>query len=77
MNRALLLAALLAPLAAHAAEDDPPAAAPALANPASAYCVSLGGTVEIRAEDKGEVGYCHLPDGKVVEEWELFRSQES
>ncbi|AWN45804.1 DUF333 domain-containing protein [Methylobacterium terrae] len=45
----------------------------ALGNPASAYCTSVGGRLEIRKETKGEVGYCHLPDGRVVEEWQLFR----
>lgn len=45
-----------------------------LANPASEHCVKLRGTVEIRKEANGEVGYCHLPDGRVIEEWELFRS---
>ena len=46
-----------------------------LANPASTYCVEQGGTVEIRKEAAGKKGYCRLPDGRVVEEWELFRSQ--
>ncbi len=79
MKRGLLLAAFLPlaalPLAAHAAEGDAPAAGTGLANPASEYCVSLGGRVEIRDETDGQVGYCHLPDGRVVEEWDLFRSQ--
>lgn len=22
---------------------------------------------------KGQVGYCHLPDGTVMDEWDLFR----
>jgi putative hemolysin len=43
-------------------------------NPASAYCIEQGGTLEIRDEEGGQVGYCHLPDGRVVEEWELFRA---
>ncbi|GBR04317.1 hypothetical protein GLI01_22640 [Gluconacetobacter liquefaciens] len=43
-------------------------------NPASTYCVKQGGTLEIRTEPGGQVGYCHLPDGRVVEEWTLFRS---
>lgn len=43
-------------------------------NPASAYCVEQGGKLEIRKETGGQVGYCHLPDGRVVEEWELFRA---
>lgn len=51
--------------------DDP---APGLANPASEYCVSQGGEVEIVSEADGEVGYCNLPDGRRIEEWEFFRS---
>jgi hypothetical protein len=46
-----------------------------LANPASEFCVSQDGEVEIVAEAGGEVGYCNLPDGTRVEEWEYFRSQ--
>ncbi|TNC15396.1 DUF333 domain-containing protein [Methylobacterium terricola] len=45
-----------------------------MGNPASAYCTSVGGRLEIRKEAKGEAGYCHLPDGRVVEEWQLFRA---
>ncbi|SFV06878.1 hypothetical protein SAMN02799631_04466 [Methylobacterium sp. 174MFSha1.1] len=45
----------------------------ALGNPASAYCTSVGGRLEIRKGPQGEAGYCHLPDGRVVEEWQLFR----
>ncbi|WP_039017121.1 DUF333 domain-containing protein [Halocynthiibacter namhaensis] len=44
-----------------------------IANPASEYCVSVGGRVEIMTETDGQVGNCHLPDGSVVEEWALFR----
>lgn len=47
----------------------------AMGNPASAYCTSVGGRLEIRKDPKGEVGYCHLPDGRVVEEWQLFRAE--
>ncbi len=42
------------------------------ANPASAYCVNQGGKLEIRTESNGQVGYCHLKNGQVVEEWELL-----
>ena len=45
-----------------------------IANPASEHCVKIGGNIEIRKEANGEVGYCHLPDGRIVEEWTLFRS---
>ena len=43
-----------------------------LANPASVFCVEQGGTVEIVHETAGQVGYCNLPDGTRVEEWEYF-----
>ena len=44
-----------------------------IANPASTNCVSLGGTLEIAGTAEGQVGYCHLPDGRVCEEWSLMR----
>lgn len=47
-----------------------------LANPASVHCGGIGGKVEIRKDAKGnETGYCRLPDGKLCEEWALFRDQ--
>lgn len=46
-----------------------------LPNPASEYCIEQGGRLEIRQEDGGDVGYCHLPDGRVIEEWTFFRSK--
>ena len=53
-------------------------AAWALPNPASEYCVNRqGGELQIHKDKDGsEAGFCHLPDGRVVEEWELFRGQE-
>jgi putative hemolysin len=42
-------------------------------NPASVYCVKKGGELKMEMTDKGQVGYCHLPDGRVIEEWVLFR----
>ena len=47
----------------------------AIANPASVYCVQQGGRIEIVSTDKGEVGWCILPDGRRIEEWEFFRSK--
>ena len=44
-----------------------------IANPASEHCVKKGGKLEIVKEESGEKGMCHLADGTVVEEWELFR----
>lgn len=48
---------------------------PEQANPASAYCVEQGGQVDIVDEADGQVGYCELPDGRRIEEWEYYRSQ--
>ena len=48
-----------------------------LANPASENCVNKGGRLELRNESNGQVGYCHLPDGQVIEEWALMRSEQS
>ena len=51
-----------------------PEAPVGIANPASTNCVeTLGGTLEIRNEVNGQAGYCHLKDGRVCEEWALFR----
>ncbi len=45
-----------------------------MANPASVHCQKLGGTLEIRTgKDGGQYGLCHLPDGRVCEEWALLR----
>ena len=50
-----------------------PSSTTTIANPASEHCVKKGGKLEIVKEAAGENGMCHLPDGSVVEEWELFR----
>lgn len=47
----------------------------AIANPASEYCIGKGGRLEIVKEEAGEKGMCHLPDGSVVDEWELYRRE--
>lgn len=47
-----------------------------LANPASVYCEEQGGTVEIVDEADGQVGYCNLPDGTRIEEWEYFNANQ-
>lgn len=44
-----------------------------IANPASTNCITLGGTLEIKDEVNGQAGYCHMKDGRVCEEWALFR----
>jgi putative hemolysin len=43
-----------------------------VANPASEYCIAQGGELEIVDEANGQVGYCNLPDGTRIEEWEFF-----
>ncbi|WP_318486835.1 putative hemolysin [Photobacterium leiognathi] len=53
--------------------EQPKKEAIGMANPASVYCEEQGGKLEIKKEEKGDVGYCHLADGKVVEEWEFYR----
>ncbi|MFT4090626.1 MAG: DUF333 domain-containing protein [Asticcacaulis sp.] len=70
--RTLILAALV-PLAACTTPQAPKVIG--MPNPASKYCVDQGGRSEIRKSAEGDTGYCHLPDGRVIEEWELFRSQ--
>lgn len=47
---------------------------PEEANPASVFCVEQGGEVDIVDEADGQVGYCVLPDGTRVDEWEYFRA---
>ena len=45
-----------------------------LANPASVNCTAtLGGTLEIKDTATGQVGVCHLKDGRACEEWALYR----
>lgn len=51
----------------------PPKQPAGIANPASVNCVNQGGTLEIVDENNGAVGYCHLKDGRVCEEWSLMR----
>lgn len=75
-SRLLPLIALL-PLAACGGGGAPTTPRAGLANPASVYCADLGGRLEIRREQAGEAGYCHMPDGSVIEEWQLFRGKNS
>lgn len=43
-----------------------------MANPASIYCEQIGGKLEIKRTEQGQVGYCILPSGEKVEEWALY-----
>lgn len=80
MNRlviagALLLAGCYGP-PQYAERKTGDATAAGMANPASVHCEKLGGTLEIRTEEKGQVGYCHFPDGRVCEEWAFYRDKQ-
>jgi putative hemolysin len=56
-------------------DDDQPAPTTAqLPNPASLYCEEQGGRVEIVDEPDGQRGDCVFPDGRRIDEWELYRS---
>lgn len=49
---------------------------PGLPNPASVFCASQGGRLEIRQDAAGrQSGACILPDGSECEEWALFRNE--
>jgi putative hemolysin len=78
-SRRLAATAVLALAVLGACGDDTQPAettvSPGIANPASEFCIEQGGTVEIVDEEDGQVGYCNLPDGSRVEEWEYMRSQ--
>ena len=69
-----LPALALVPLIAACVPGNQPAPSVGMANPASVYCLKQGGTLEMREETGGTVGYCKLPDGTVVEEWAYFRA---
>lgn len=78
MKQMILMGVIMAALtgcAVQGTETSPPKIG--MANPASQYCVEQGGKLEIRNENNGQAGYCHLPNGQVVEEWALFRSSQA
>ncbi|TPM26510.1 DUF333 domain-containing protein [Mesorhizobium sp. B2-3-4] len=56
---------------------DAGAAAPkavGMANPASVHCGAIGGRFVVRKDKAGnEYGFCRLPNGRLCEEWALFR----
>jgi len=72
-----LAAATTAVLAGCGSDSEPvePTTPAELANPASVFCIEQGGSLEIVDETGGQVGYCNLPDGTRIEEWEYYRSQ--
>ncbi|TSE01341.1 DUF333 domain-containing protein [Mesorhizobium intechi] len=45
-----------------------------MANPASVHCGEIGGRLVNRKDKAGnEYGFCRLPNGRLCEEWALFR----
>ncbi|KIF92367.1 hypothetical protein NX87_03840 [Neisseria meningitidis] len=47
-----------------------------MANSASKFCIAKGGRREVKKRRKRRrICLCHLPDSRIVEEWEYFRSQ--
>ncbi|TVP43329.1 MAG: DUF333 domain-containing protein [Halomonas sp.] len=42
---------------------------------AAEYCRSVGGENEIRESRLGIGRYCRLPDGRVENQWQLYRSE--
>ena len=44
------------------------------ANPASLFCLQQGGSLQVRNTAQGQTLMCHLPNGQVIEEWELYRA---
>ncbi|MFV5492179.1 I78 family peptidase inhibitor [Acinetobacter sp. ASP199] len=77
MKRIIYLGMLIAALTGCAAQQPEETPRIGMPNPASAYCVDQGGKLEIHNEVDGQVGYCHLLNGQVVEEWALFRSSQT
>lgn len=46
-----------------------------MANPASTYCVGMGGTLKIIDGSDGQYGVCTLQDGSQCEEWAYIRGE--
>jgi putative hemolysin len=46
-----------------------------IANPASVFCTSQGGKLELVNNESGSYGLCTLASGVVCEEWALFRGE--
>lgn len=48
----------------------------ALANPASSYCIKVGGQLSLQTRgDGGQYGVCVFEDNRQCEEWALFRKE--
>ncbi|MEA1064231.1 DUF333 domain-containing protein [Apirhabdus apintestini] len=67
----------LAVTACSSQQDQHPAKKIGMPNPASEWCISKGGKLEMVNTPKGTVGYCVLPGGERIEEWALYRRDHS
>ncbi len=76
MKKIMCLGVMLAALTGCAGQQLDETPRIGMPNPASAFCIEQGGQLDIHNEVDGQVGYCRLPDGKVVEEWALYRSHQ-
>lgn len=65
-----LLAAGL--IAGCAAPPVPPPRPAGLVNPASSYCHAQGGRTLLGYTAEGREGLCFLPDGSLLDEWQLY-----
>ena len=46
-----------------------------MAQRAADYCESVGGETEVQETRLGTGRYCRLPDGRVENQWQLYRSE--
>ncbi len=73
MPRLILPAAvILALLPLAACQSAAHKAQATIANPASVNCTQTGGQLVIRQSAAGSKGYCILPDGRSLDEWEYY-----
>lgn len=77
MKKIVLLGAIISSLVACSSFQEKSPIIDSLPNPASRHCNDQGGRLEIRNESNGQIGYCHLDTGQVVEEWKFFFSGSS
>ncbi|CAM5333140.1 hypothetical protein MAUB1S_05773 [Mycolicibacterium aubagnense] len=76
MRNILMTIVCLAALPFMAIEDAQAAKKIGMANPASLHCLKIGGKLKIRTDANGnQSGYCRMPNGRVCEEWALFRDK--
>lgn len=50
---------------------------PDKSNPASVFCYEKNGKLSLVKTKEGVTGYCTLPSGELIDEWELYRREHS